>query len=44
MIMQKNHEHTLPDIKQTIVLEAPIQKVWEKVSTAEGISTLVYAK
>ena len=36
--MQKNHEHTLPDIKQTIVLEAPIQKVWEKVSTAEGIS------
>ena len=36
--MQKNHEHTLPDIKQMIVLEAPIQKVWEKVSTAEGIS------
>ncbi|WP_338471424.1 SRPBCC domain-containing protein [Niallia sp. XMNu-256] len=28
----------LPDIKQTIVLNAPIQKVWEKVSTSEGIS------
>ncbi len=28
---------TLPDIKQTILLNAPIQKVWEKVSTAEGI-------
>lgn len=30
--------HTLQDIKQTIVLEAPIQKVWDTVSTAEGIA------
>jgi uncharacterized protein YndB with AHSA1/START domain len=30
--------NTLQDIKQTIVLEAPIQKVWETVSTAEGIA------
>lgn len=30
--------HTLQDIKQTIVLEAPIQKVWDIVSTAEGIA------
>jgi len=36
--MPMNNEQTLPDIKQTIVLEAPIQKVWEKVSTSEGIS------
>jgi uncharacterized protein YndB with AHSA1/START domain len=38
MTMQTNNEQALPDINQTIVLEAPIQKVWEKVSTAEGIS------
>ncbi|MGG0188473.1 SRPBCC family protein [Bacillus rhizoplanae] len=30
--------NTLQDIKQTIVLEAPIQKVWDTVSTAEGIA------
>ncbi|WP_342045431.1 SRPBCC family protein [Bacillus sp. OTU530] len=29
--------HTLQDIKQTIVLKAPIQKVWDTVSTSEGI-------
>ncbi|WP_428910485.1 SRPBCC family protein [Niallia sp. Krafla_26] len=28
----------LPDIKQTIVLHASIQKVWEKVSSSDGIS------
>lgn len=30
--------NTLPDIKQTIVIEAPIQKIWEQVSTSEGIA------
>ncbi|WP_123042393.1 SRPBCC family protein [Cohnella candidum] len=30
---------TLPDIRQTKVLKAPISKVWEAVSTAEGISS-----
>ena len=30
-------ENTVQDIKQTIMIEAPIQKVWDKVSTAEGI-------
>lgn len=29
---------TLPEIKQTIRIHAPIEKVWEQVSTAEGIS------
>jgi len=29
---------SLPDIRQTLVLEAPIGKVWEAVATAEGIS------
>lgn len=27
----------LQDIKQTVMIEAPIQKVWDKVSTPEGI-------
>lgn len=27
----------LPDIVQTIVIEAPIEKVWKQVSTSEGI-------
>src|SRR6185437_1115355 len=27
----------VPEIKQTIIIDAPIQKVWEKVSTAKGI-------
>lgn len=30
--------HTLQDIKQTIVLEAPIQKVWDTVASSEGIA------
>jgi uncharacterized protein YndB with AHSA1/START domain len=30
--------NTLEDIKKTIVIEAPIQKVWDQVSTAEGIA------
>ena len=30
---------TLPDIKQTVIFEAPIQKVWDMVSKSEGIAT-----
>ncbi|MCM3718078.1 SRPBCC family protein [Fictibacillus phosphorivorans] len=30
---------SLPDIKQTALFNAPIQKVWSSVSTAEGISS-----
>lgn len=29
---------TLPDIKQTATFNAPIQKVWDAVSTSEGMS------
>ncbi|MFP7233681.1 SRPBCC domain-containing protein [Bacillus subtilis] len=36
--MNQNHENTLPDITKHITLEAPIQKVWETVSTSEGMS------
>jgi uncharacterized protein YndB with AHSA1/START domain len=32
-------ENTLQDIKKTIILEAPIQNVWDTVSTAEGIAS-----
>lgn len=36
--MEQNSQQTVEDIKQTIVFDAPIQKVWEKVSTADAIS------
>jgi len=31
-------ENRLPDIQQTIVIAAPIEKVWKQVSTSEGIA------
>ncbi|MET0958783.1 MAG: SRPBCC domain-containing protein [Psychrobacillus psychrotolerans] len=31
-------KNNLPEITQTVLVEAPIQKVWNYVSTAEGIS------
>ncbi|MCH1624254.1 SRPBCC family protein [Ferdinandcohnia quinoae] len=30
---------TVPDIKQTVIFDAPIQKVWNIVSTSEGIAS-----
>ncbi|WP_274366051.1 SRPBCC family protein [Paenibacillus thermotolerans] len=36
--MTNSNINELPPIVQTTVLNAPIQKVWEAVSTAEGIS------
>lgn len=33
-----NTQGTLPDIRQTLVLNAPIQKVWDAVATSEGIA------
>jgi uncharacterized protein YndB with AHSA1/START domain len=35
----ENNTQTLPDIKQTVVFNAPIEKVWETVSTSEGIAS-----
>ena len=29
----------LQDIKQTVVFDAPIEKVWDTVSNAEGITS-----
>jgi hypothetical protein len=31
--MQRNNQGTLPNIRHTVILNAPIQKVWEAVST-----------
>ncbi|MCQ6560067.1 SRPBCC family protein [Paenibacillus mendelii] len=33
-----NNQQTLPDIRQTLILKAPIQKVWDAVATSEGIA------
>jgi uncharacterized protein YndB with AHSA1/START domain len=35
--MQNTSQNTLPDIRKTIVLNAPLDKVWTAVSTAEAI-------
>ncbi|WP_144512543.1 SRPBCC domain-containing protein [Bacillus sp. FJAT-22090] len=32
-------ENTLPEITQTVILNAPIQKVWDFVSTSDGIAS-----
>ncbi|UKS31284.1 SRPBCC domain-containing protein [Paenibacillus sp. HWE-109] len=36
--MENQTQGTLPDIKQTIVFNAPIQKVWNAVATPDGIA------
>ncbi|MFP3918083.1 SRPBCC domain-containing protein [Lysinibacillus telephonicus] len=33
-----NDQKKLPDIIQTVTVQAPIQKVWDYISTAEGIA------
>jgi uncharacterized protein YndB with AHSA1/START domain len=33
-----NKQGTLPDIRQMLVLNAPIHKVWDAVATSEGIA------
>lgn len=35
--MQNTSQNALPDIRKTIVLNAPLDKVWTAVSTADGI-------
>ncbi|MFD2370241.1 SRPBCC domain-containing protein [Brevibacillus sp. GCM10020057] len=36
--MSQHTPGTIPDIVQTLVLNAPVSKVWEAVATAEGIA------
>ncbi|USG64812.1 SRPBCC domain-containing protein [Brevibacillus ruminantium] len=37
--MSADQQQGLPAIKHTVTIEAPIQKVWDTVSTAEGIAS-----
>lgn len=37
--METNNQGNLQEIKQTVIVDAPIQKVWETVSTPEGIAS-----
>ena len=40
--MEKQHTEVqghIPEIRQTLILKAPIEKVWNAVATAEGIAT-----
>jgi uncharacterized protein YndB with AHSA1/START domain len=36
--MSNPMQNTLPDIRQTLLLNAPVQKVWAAVATSEGIA------
>jgi uncharacterized protein YndB with AHSA1/START domain len=36
--MNEESNRALPDIRHTLVLNAPIRKVWDAVATAEGIA------
>ncbi|MGG2200194.1 MULTISPECIES: SRPBCC family protein [Paenibacillus] len=36
--MENDRSQSLPDIRQTLVLNAPIRKVWDAVATSEGIA------
>src|ERR1700730_2806776 len=36
--MENPTQGTLPDIKQTLVFNAPIQKAWNAVATSDGIA------
>lgn len=33
-----NHRKTLPEIRKTVVLNAPIDRVWAAVATADGLA------
>jgi uncharacterized protein YndB with AHSA1/START domain len=37
MVEEKIHEK-LPDIERTIIMDAPIQKVWNAIATTEGLA------
>ncbi|AKG36746.1 SRPBCC family protein [Paenibacillus durus] len=36
--MEDKRQGALPDIVQTVIIDAPIEKVWNKVATSEGIA------
>lgn len=37
--MESNTNNQLQDIKQTVMFNAPIERVWETVSTSDGIAS-----
>ncbi|CAM3989075.1 SRPBCC family protein [Lederbergia lenta] len=37
--MEKDKQNTAQDVIQMVIFDAPIEKVWEKVSTSEGIES-----
>ena len=37
--MESNTNNQLQDIKQTVMFKAPIERVWETVSTSDGIAS-----
>ncbi|AIQ15070.1 SRPBCC family protein [Paenibacillus durus] len=36
--MEDKHQGAMPDIVQTVIIDAPIEQVWNKVATFEGIA------
>ena len=36
--MEKNTQEMLPDIERSIIIDASIQKVWDAVSSSEGLA------
>lgn len=36
--MEEKTKEMLPDIQRTIVIDAPIQKVWNAIATSEGLA------
>jgi len=39
--MERKSQNTLPDIERTIVMDAPIEKVWKAISTSEGLASWI---
>lgn len=37
--MEQKTQNTLPDIERTIIMDAPIEKVWKAISTSEGLAS-----
>lgn len=37
--MEKKIQNRLPDIERTIIMDAPIQKVWSAISTSKGLAS-----
>jgi uncharacterized protein YndB with AHSA1/START domain len=38
MILNEKEQVMLPDIERTVIMDAPIHKVWRAIATSEGLS------